>query len=81
LRLGGLSWAGDGDPDACYGHAMKDMKAQLEKLLIQAEECALISKLATDPAKRELFATLAEHHRVLAGEVQRAITKAERGTS
>ena len=32
---------------------MKDMEVHLEKLLNDAEECALISKLATDMAKRE----------------------------
>ena len=52
---------------------MKDMEAHLEKLLTDAEECALISKLATDMAKRELFARLAEHLKMLAGEVERAI--------
>ena len=52
---------------------MKDMEAHLEKLLNDAEECALISKLATDIAKRELFAKLAEHLKILAAEVERAI--------
>ena len=52
---------------------MKDMEVHLEKLLNDAEECALISKLATDMAKRELFARLAEHLKVLAAEVERAI--------
>jgi hypothetical protein len=55
------------------GTAMQDMEAHLEKLLNDAEECALISKLATDMAKRELFARLAEHLKMLAGEVERAI--------
>lgn len=31
---------------------MKDMGAQLEKLRMEAEECALIGKLATDLHKR-----------------------------
>jgi len=34
---------------------------------------ALIRDLATDPAKKELFARLAEHLNVLAAEVERAI--------
>ena len=55
---------------------MKEMKVQLEKLLIEASECALIAKLATDKAKRELFAKLAEHYGVLAAEVQKAIENA-----
>ncbi|WP_245334706.1 hypothetical protein [Bradyrhizobium mercantei] len=40
---------------------MKDMKAHLEKLLVEAEECELISRLATDATKKALFAKLAEH--------------------
>jgi hypothetical protein len=34
---------------------MKDLEAYLERLRTDAEECALISKLATDKEKRELF--------------------------
>ncbi|WP_168856340.1 hypothetical protein [Bradyrhizobium brasilense] len=52
---------------------MKDMQAHLEKLRVEAEECELISKLATNPAKKELFAKLAAHHRALADDVERAI--------
>ena len=52
---------------------MRDMETHLEKLLNDAEECALISKLATDMAKRELFARLSEHLKMLAMEVERAI--------
>lgn len=52
---------------------MQDMKKHLESLLRDAAECRLISDLATDPSKRDLFAKLAEHHRVLAEEVERAI--------
>jgi len=54
---------------------MKDMQEQLEKLLTQAFECELIANLATDRKKRELFEKLAEHFRVLAGEVKRAIAE------
>ena len=56
---------------------MKDMQAHLEKLRSDAAECALISNLATNQEKRELFARLAEHLRVLASEVERAIAKSE----
>ena len=38
---------------------MKDMQVQLEKLRTEATDCALIAKLATDKAKRDLFAKLA----------------------
>jgi hypothetical protein len=45
------------------------MRTHLEKLLNEAEECALISKLATDKQKRELFAKLSEHLKLLADHV------------
>ncbi len=41
---------------------MKDTREWAEKLRIEAEECRLISKLATNPAKRETFTRLAEGH-------------------
>jgi Mor family transcriptional regulator len=59
---------------------MKDMQIHLERLRQDAAECRRISEQATDAAKRELFAKLAEHHRVLAAEVERAIA-AEAGKS
>lgn len=52
---------------------MQDMVSHLEKLRRDAAECELISGLATDREKRELFTRLSEHLRVLAGEVERAI--------
>ena len=52
---------------------MKDMQAHLEKLRCDAEECALISKLAIDGQKKELFARLAQHLTTLASEIERAI--------
>lgn len=48
---------------------------QLEKLLEQAAECARIASKATDAAKQELFARLAQHFSVLASEVEKAIAK------
>lgn len=54
---------------------MKDMQAQLEKLREQAVEFARIASRATDAAKQELFARLAEHFLVLASEVEKAIGK------
>ncbi len=54
---------------------MQDMIAHLEKLRREAAECLMISDLATDVDKRELFARLAAHHRVLASAVERAIAK------
>jgi hypothetical protein len=38
---------------------VEDLQARLEKLLTDAEDCALISKLATDRKKRDLFNKLA----------------------
>lgn len=35
------------------------MSAKLEKLLIEAEDCEIIGRLATDVKKRELFQKLA----------------------
>jgi len=54
---------------------MEDMQAQLVKLREQAVEFDRIASRATDPAKKELFARLAEHFLVLASEVQKAMTK------
>jgi hypothetical protein len=54
---------------------MKDMEAQLEKLRLDAEDCTLISRLATDPNKQELFTRLAKHLATLASEVERAIAE------
>jgi hypothetical protein len=52
---------------------MKEMEVQLEKLLIEASECSLIAKLATNRNKRELFTKLAEHYTILAAEVRKAM--------
>jgi hypothetical protein len=55
---------------------MKDMQDHLATLRREAAKCHRISAAATDPAKRELFARLALHHEILAGEVERAIAAA-----
>jgi hypothetical protein len=55
---------------------MKDLKAHLEKLRADAEDCALISKLATDRQKRELFARLALQLSHMAHEVELALRNA-----
>lgn len=57
---------------------MLDVPAHLEKLRRDAEECSLISKGATVPHKRELFARLAEHLSRLALEVERAMAEREK---
>jgi hypothetical protein len=52
---------------------MQDMQAYLEKLHLDAVDCALISKLATDPRKKGLFDRLADHLVMLALKLERAI--------
>ncbi len=56
---------------------MKDMQEHLEKLRTDAVDCKLISDMATDARKRELFAKISDHLNVLAAEVERAITAAK----
>ena len=58
---------------------MNDLQAHLEKLLMEAADCEMIARLATDKIKRQLFIKLAEHHRVLAAEVERAMKEKEAG--
>jgi hypothetical protein len=52
---------------------MKDAREWAEKLRKEAEDCRLISKLATNPAKRETFARLAEGHDRQAEELEALI--------
>jgi hypothetical protein len=52
---------------------MKDVRVWLDRLRTQAEECRLISKLATNKAKRETFASLAETYDKAAEALQVAI--------
>ena len=49
---------------------MKDLEAELEKLLVDAEDCELIARLATDMEKRGTFARLARQLRSMASEVR-----------
>lgn len=58
---------------------MKDYQTHLEKLRKDAAECELISNLATDLQKRELFKKLAEHLATLATEVERAMAAKKAG--
>ena len=52
---------------------MKDLQAHLKKLRANAAECKLISDLATDGEKRELFARLGEHLSILADEIEAVV--------
>jgi hypothetical protein len=45
---------------------MKDLKAELEKLLTNAEDCELIARLATDLTKRETFRKISKQLREMA---------------
>jgi hypothetical protein len=49
---------------------MQDFQTRLEKLRTDAAECRLISDVATDAAKRELFDRLASHLTLLADQVE-----------
>jgi hypothetical protein len=52
---------------------MQDLHAKLEALSLEAEDCELIAKLATDIKKRVFFAKLAVQLRALAHDVEDAI--------
>jgi hypothetical protein len=56
---------------------MRDMQAQLDKLRSQVAECEMVRDLAIEPKKRELFDRLAEHHKVLVAEIERAIAESK----
>jgi hypothetical protein len=49
---------------------MSDIQNVLEKLRGEVAECRVLSNVATDPEKRELFARVAEHISGLASAVQ-----------
>lgn len=49
------------------------MQAHLDKLRAETANCEKIAKLATDTGKRDMFTRLAQHYRILASEVERAI--------
>jgi predicted nuclease with TOPRIM domain len=52
---------------------MEDLSAKLEKLLIEAEDCDLIGRLATDADKRELFKRLAADLRAMVRDIEAVI--------
>ena len=52
---------------------MKDATEKLEKLLTDAEDCTLISKLAADPAKRKRFGRLSARFQEMAKKLETAI--------
>jgi hypothetical protein len=52
------------------------MQDQLDKLVDQAAECALIASRAANKSKRDLFRRLAMHYSARAFAVERAIAEA-----
>lgn len=60
---------------------MKDLLNRLQKLRDDAEDCVLISRLATDPHKRKAFARLAEDYRTMIGTLETSIKEARDDTS
>jgi hypothetical protein len=54
---------------------MQDLAQYLLKLRADAEDCDLISRLAIDQKKRAIFATLADHLRRAAADVENAIAE------
>jgi hypothetical protein len=52
---------------------MKDYRASIEKLRIDAAEAALIRDLATDPVKRTMYSRLHDHLSRLADVVEVAM--------
>ncbi len=57
---------------------MQDLKAKLEKIQLEAEDCELIARLATDVKKRAYFAKLAVQFKALARDIQGAIVEQTR---
>jgi hypothetical protein len=55
------------------------MLAHLKKLRAETAKCEMIAVSATDKAKQELFTKLAQHYKVLASEVERAIKEHDAG--
>jgi hypothetical protein len=54
--------SGDEFEKAYEVRTMKDLLNRLQKLKDDADDCLLISRLATDPHKRKAFAQLAEDY-------------------
>ena len=52
---------------------MQDLKAKLEKIRTEADDCEIIGRLATDIHKRELFLRLAVDLRGMARDIEAMI--------
>ena len=53
---------------------MEDLRAKLERLATEAEDCELIGRLATDLNKRALFKKLAVDLRAMANDIEAMIS-------
>ena len=54
---------------------MKDLLAHLEKLRAQIAECERLERAAKRQTKRDIFKRLVTHYKVMACELEQAITK------
>ena len=63
----------DGSRSMCDVISMKELEIQLEKLRSEAAECRILSDVATDPEKRELFAKVGQHVAALVAGVEGAL--------
>nr|WP_249167262.1 hypothetical protein [Bradyrhizobium sp. JYMT SZCCT0428] len=61
---------------ASWSACRERLSKTIRKLRTDAAECRLISDLATDPAKRDLFDRLALHLTTLADQVELAMIDA-----
>lgn len=52
---------------------MRDVKARIEKLVMDAADCEMIAQLATVAAKRRTFMRLAETYRLMADDLRAVI--------
>jgi hypothetical protein len=60
---------------------MQDLQAKLERLLLEAEDCELIAKLASDLKKRTFFAKLSAQLKGMARDVEAAIAERSKANS
>jgi len=54
-------------------HRLATAEVASNELHVQIAECEMIRDLATEPKKRELFGRLAEHFKILAADLERAL--------
>ena len=54
---------------------MQDLRNQLEKIKADADDCVLISELATDATKRETFRRLADQLLQMSREIEQVIAE------